>query len=208
MKLDVILVAYAVAATAVVYLLGGGVAHREFARIDLAAIRLRNHFTPLATFFTRSGYVPSLLVVYVAAVGVSLYAGTGTRFLAALGVTQLLAQLAVERIKHRFRRARPDDWLVHHELGFSFPSGHSASAVVFYGGLILGTWSVQMPRDIHVALTLAFAVFVVGIPWSRMALAAHYATDVMGGALFGTALLAAMTVILRHLPAAHPLVVQ
>jgi hypothetical protein len=44
---------------------------------------------------------------------------------------------------------------------------------------------------------------VAGIPWSRLALSAHYATDVLGGLLLGAGWLALMTAFLHHVPEAR-----
>jgi membrane-associated phospholipid phosphatase len=41
---------------------------------------------------------------------------------------------------------------------------------------------------------------MIGIPWSRLVLAAHYGTDVTGGILFGVAWLCLMLVVLGHVP--------
>jgi membrane-associated phospholipid phosphatase len=43
-------------------------------------------------------------------------------------------------------------------------------------------------------------VLMIGIPWSRLVLAAHYGTDVTGGILFGVAWLCLMLVVLGHVP--------
>jgi undecaprenyl-diphosphatase len=44
---------------------------------------------------------------------------------------------------------------------------------------------------------LAFCV--IGIPWSRVALGAHYVTDVAGGLLYGVAWLFAYVTLVRAL---------
>jgi undecaprenyl-diphosphatase len=113
---------------------------------------------------------------------------------------QLLSQGIVDRIKAVYRRIRPDDWLYHQELGFSFPSGHATTTAVFYGGLLVYAWCVPMPAALRIVVSLVLAAWIVGIPWSRVVLAAHYATDVTGGLLFGIAWLCLMLVVLRHLP--------
>jgi membrane-associated phospholipid phosphatase len=40
---------------------------------------------------------------------------------------------------------------------------------------------------------------MIGVGWSRVALAAHYASDVLGGALFGSAWMCALVALVLHL---------
>jgi undecaprenyl-diphosphatase len=84
-----------------------------------------------------------------------------------------------------FARPRPLHWLVHHESGFSYPSGHAVTAVVFYGGLAALVASSSLPAGIRRIVALALIGWGVGIAWSRVALGAHNASDVLGGLLFG-----------------------
>ena len=57
---------------------------------------------------------------------------------------------------------------------------------------------------LRLSLIHIFLVCAVGISWSRLALGAHYLTDVVGGLLFGAAFLcAALAIILRFTSAAN-----
>jgi undecaprenyl-diphosphatase len=183
--------------------LGMYVAHRPLTALDVEAIVLRGRGTALAVMFTRSGYWPALtgICLLIAAAELSLQGGIAFAFV--LGATQLLSQAASDITKMIFKRIRPDDWLYHKELGFSFPSGHSTTAVVFYGGLLLFVWNMRLPDVFQVMASVALTIFIAGIPWSRMVLAAHYGTDVIGGLLFGCTWLCLMMLVLRHVPAAH-----
>lgn len=80
------------------------------------------------------------------------------------------------------------------EPGASFPSGHSQAAVVGFGVLLLlllpvlrGHW-----RQLTVAVAI---VMVLLIGFSRVALAAHFISDVVAGFVLGAAWLAAMTAV-------------
>jgi membrane-associated phospholipid phosphatase len=44
-----------------------------------------------------------------------------------------------------------------------------------------------MTESIKIALVALLAFWIAGIGWSRLALGAHYPTDVIGGTLFGVA---------------------
>jgi undecaprenyl-diphosphatase len=94
-------------------------------------------------------------------------------------------------MKHIFQRARPhfDDPLLSLDT-YSFPSGHTASATVFYGVLAcylirrLHTW----PARSAVAVAACAAVLLVAL--SRMYLGAHYLSDVLAAMAEGAAWLA------------------
>lgn len=195
---------WAVAAAGMLLLtlaLGAFVAHRPLTPLDASSMALRGEATPLAILFTRSGYWQPLVAIGTVLFGLEMLARREPLLAVVLGATQILSQLAVDVLKGIFKRTRPDDWLFHQELGYSFPSGHATTAVVFFGGLLLLLWTVAMPRPLRLAATVVLAIWIVGIPWSRVALRAHYATDVIGGMMFGAAWLCLMIVALRHLPA-------
>jgi membrane-associated phospholipid phosphatase len=200
---DVRLVAAAICCLAAMLALGAYVARRPLTGFDLETVALRGRGTKFAVLFTRSGYWPALTGITLVLFAASLIAGTGPVFAIVLGATQLLSQAASDVTKACFKRIRPDDWLFHQELGFSYPSGHATTAVVFYGGLLLFVWNAPGPRSIAVAATVVLVVLIGGIPWSRVVLSAHYGTDVLGGMLFGGAWLCLMAALLRHLPGTH-----
>jgi undecaprenyl-diphosphatase len=90
----------------------------------------------------------------------------------------------VSSLKALFGRVRPCDALawcapiaVSSPGGWSFPSGHSAGSFVFASFI-----AARAPK--YAPLALAWAL-VVG--WSRCVLGVHYPSDVLAGALLGTA---------------------
>jgi undecaprenyl-diphosphatase len=97
----------------------------------------------------------------------------------------LLVNLA---LKHAYERARPhfDDPFVSLDT-FSFPSGHTAGAVAFYG--VLAAFLVSRTYDKRLrALIVAGAIAaVVLVAFSRMYLGAHYLSDVVAAACSSTA---------------------
>lgn len=107
----------------------------------------------------------------------------GPRCAVALGGSSLLANLASSLMKLGFARARPDviDHL-DHQTSFSYPSGHATSAAVVY--LLLA--SLTPPRWRATAWTLAAAMIALnGV--SRIMLGVHWASDIVGGTMLGTA---------------------
>jgi membrane-associated phospholipid phosphatase len=176
-------------------------AHRPLAPFDVELNVLRGRGTPLAVMFTRSGYWPALTSLGVVLFAADYIISGGIAFALVLSGTQLFSQWAAERVKDTFKRIRPDDWIYHQELGFSFPSGHATTAIVFFGGLLFFVWSLPLPREAQLTVSAVLAIFAAGLPWSRMVLSAHYGTDVLGGMLFGGAWLCLMLVLLRHVHA-------
>jgi undecaprenyl-diphosphatase len=85
---------------------------------------------------------------------------------------------AVQMLKHLFGRARPDDMIVASDFG-SFPSGHTANAAT----IALVVW-ILFPR---VWTAVLGAVWIVAMALSRTFLSVHWATDTLGGALIGSA---------------------
>jgi undecaprenyl-diphosphatase len=197
--LEVRLWVVAIVCVALVFALGAFVAHRPPASADIAAGSLRGHAVPLALFFTGLGRWPLLLGLGVVAAGTAVALRTGLTAVAILYATQIVSQGVNAAVKLLFHRARPDAWLHIHETDLSYPSGHAVTAVVFFVGFAILAWHAPLPRPVAAAVVAALLVCAVGIPWSRMALAAHYFTDVLGGLLLGTAFLcAAFALILRY----------
>jgi undecaprenyl-diphosphatase len=138
------------------------------------------------------------IVGLAAAVAISaVLCGASPLPIATLLASQLLAQGAVGLLKRSFRRVRPDYWLIRQEHDLSYPSGHSATAIVFFVPLVaLVAMAHVVPAIVSVPVACALALCVFGIPWSRLVLGAHYPTDVAGGLLFGTGWLAASLAVL------------
>jgi membrane-associated phospholipid phosphatase len=94
-------------------------------------------------------------------------------------------------LKYIFQRARPvfDDPVVTLS-SFSFPSGHTSGAVLFYG--ILAAYLVCINRrwSVRVLLVGAAVGMVVLVAFSRVYLGAHYLSDVLGAAAVSSAWLA------------------
>jgi membrane-associated phospholipid phosphatase len=94
-------------------------------------------------------------------------------------------------LKHVFRRARPsfDDPLLS-LVTYSFPSGHTAAATVFYG--LLACYLVRRVRAwrARVTIVLGAGAMVMLVALSRMVLGVHYLSDVLAAAAEGAAWLA------------------
>ena len=83
--------------------------------------------------------------------------------------------------KFQIGRLRPDEQLhLVDTISLSYPSGHSANAMMTYLSLALLVPEVRRKRWIALALVLAFAVGA-----SRVMLGVHWPSDVVGGWTYG-----------------------
>lgn len=188
------LLAVAGLAFALFLAIGVSVSHTIARSLDLAGGQFRGASVRAAAFLTWTGRSIPLALFSALAFVVYALARLPLWVPVLIIVSQVLSQGVVELFKRLFRRVRPDDWLLRHEAGFSYPSGHSSTAVTFFGAWSLVVLHASMPGAIKVVAVVALMLWMAGIAWSRLALAAHYITDVAGGLLFGSAWLCAVYV--------------
>ena len=119
------------------------------------------------------------------------------RLAAFVVVTIAASSLLNSAVKATVNRDRPAvDQPFVNEPGASFPSGHSQAAIVGYGVLLL----ILLPalsRGWRRAAVVLAVLMVVGIGFSRVALAAHFVSDVLAGFALGAVWLGLMTAIFR-----------
>ena len=108
----------------------------------------------------------------------------------------LLCWRGADLAQHYFMRPRRIDWVVKHESAFSYPSSHAAIAVGFYALWAAMLATSDLPRRTRATAAACLLVLAIAICWSRLALGAHYFTDLVGGALLAAALVAAGVAIL------------
>jgi undecaprenyl-diphosphatase len=91
-----------------------------------------------------------------------------------------------ELVKILVHRQRPFlegpfvDW-----SGYSFASGHTIGATLLYGQLALLILPAMKSRQWRVLTVFAAALLILSIGFSRIALGAHYLTDVLAAIIFG-----------------------
>jgi membrane-associated phospholipid phosphatase len=197
MNLQLALCAIAVVCFAAFVVLGMRVSAAPLGPLDAKSVYLRGQATQLALVFTKSGRSKGVTTACVIAILVFVLARWPLWIPLTMVVSQILSQTIVELVKARFARARPDYWLVGLEAGHSYPSGHATTAVVFFIGWALVATSSTLPLVEKVPLTVVLAIWAFGVSWSRLALGAHYLSDVAGGTIFGVGWLSALAAILH-----------
>jgi undecaprenyl-diphosphatase len=158
--------------------------------IDAAAAPLAGHATHLALVFTASCWWP-VLVAFGIAAGVLAWRAPSWRARALFSiVVTLVGWQTSDVLKNLFARSRPSYWFLHHETSFSYSSGHAMFAVVVYGLWAYFFATSTLPRTVRIALATLLSLWGCGVIWSRLALGAHWPTDLIGGVLLGISVLA------------------
>lgn len=88
-------------------------------------------------------------------------------------------------IKVIIARLRPEINKLVTETGYSFPSGHSITSMVFYGYLVYLTYKYINNKKIKIPLIIFLILLIPTIGLSRIYLGVHYASDVLCGFLLG-----------------------
>lgn len=112
-----------------------------------------------------------------------------------------LGGLAIYKpMKHIFLRARPDAALhLVKQGGFSFPSGHSVTSVIFYGVLIYLLKRHCKNDKLRKVLTVICGFLALTIGPSRIYVGVHWPTDVLAGWCIGGAVLMVSICILERI---------
>ena len=152
----------------------------------------------LMNLLTDLGSTNVIIPVFVLAAGLLLWRrrNGATLFLVVVSLGALVLNGTMKLLIQRPRPALP--W-ANVLPDYSFPSGHTMNATVFYIALSLIAWTVWGRRAGLLAVAIA-AVITVGVGTSRINLGYHYLTDVVGGILAGLAWLLVVGTALRARP--------
>ena len=180
----------AVVAAALYVLLGNAVSHAPPRGVDLAGRALAGEAPRLALVFTASCWWPTLVVLAILAIAVAVrFPGWRERVIFALPTTLITWQVS-DALKNVFRRPRPDYWSLIHEPSFAYASGHAMFAVLVYWLWAWFFWNSDLPQPVRTILTPLLLLWGCGVIWSRLALGAHFVTDLIGGMLLAVTALA------------------
>ncbi len=154
------------------------------------------HRGPVSYTLAHLGAAPTVTPLVIAACAYAVLRHRALIPAAIVGGGYALVALGVTVTKSTLRRAEPT--LPPHVLGYSYPSGHAASAVAGWFGIAFGWWLLQrMAGDTrrHRA-PFVIAIAVEAAVWLMMLVrSAHWLTDMIGGTLLGAACLSSAAVV-------------
>ena len=113
------------------------------------------------------------------------------RFLIILNL--LNAVILNSLLKFLFKRERPIDLMIVEEIGYSFPSGHTMAACIFYGFIIYLVNISKFSKKVKLITNTILTILIILIGISRIYLGVHYASDVIGGYLISISYLIIFT---------------
>jgi membrane-associated phospholipid phosphatase len=170
--------------------LGIAVSHAPPSGIDLAGRALLGGPPHVALFFTESCYWYVLVAFGIAGISVAVRAPAWRERIVTWLVTMVVFWQVSDALKNLFGRPRPDYWRIIHEPTFAYSSGHAMFATIVYGLWAWYVWHSDLPRPARLVVAPLLVLWAAGILWSRLALGAHYVTDLIGGVLLGCTALA------------------
>jgi membrane-associated phospholipid phosphatase len=181
-------------------LLGSSVSDAPPGALDRNGAALAGEVPAIAQIFTASCWWYVLVALGLAAIVFAVVRPAWRMRVAFSIVTTLVAWQGSDAVKNLFARSRPPYWIVNHETTWSYPSGHAMFAVVVYGLWSYYIATSELPPAVRRVLAGAVALWGLGVIWSRLALGAHYVTDLFGGVLFGVTMIAIATAVAGGIP--------
>lgn len=152
-------------------------------RIDALGTIISRPVQPLKTFLlTEVTFLGDPVTIGLLTIGLMLYLWHQKKPHASVwyGLLQFFGYSIVLLVKYTVARPRPDLRLITVH-GFSFPSGHTFSTVIFVFTLfaiflpkLKATWQ----KDLFILLGWCWILLIM---YSRVYLRAHYVSDVLGG---------------------------
>lgn len=168
----------------------------DLAAVGPAVLRHAAWLRTLSAFTARLGSAP-LGVAAIAVIGIA-YATrrrtlTPALFLTAAYAGAIATVAATKRLLHR-----PEPYDRIGDLGRSFPSGHSATAVVVWGGLalLITFWSRRSTRSRTAGAGALVVVAVVAV--TMLVRSAHWISDIVAGLAVGAAWLGTAGLLALH----------
>ena len=176
--------------------------HSTFADMDLSIHNMMQELrnAPADEIMTSITMMGDGIVMIAVALVMIIWLLWRRAYQAALAVflTVLAARIFVPLMKTWLQRPRPVE-LTGLSEAFSFPSGHTTFATVTLG--VLAVLASHGLKNWGKAVVFATAgIVVIAIAYSRIYLGVHWMTDVLGGFLFGAAMIAAFGIAVEAVP--------
>ncbi len=154
---------------------------------DKPVLDFASGFSSLTAFWdgvSNSANYPLIVI----GVGIIVWLLVKRRFREAILVALVLAAATAgsEGVKELIHRPRPtgtDPRVI--GVVYSFPSGHTLEAATIYGIIALKVWRSKAPSGVRALVVLAAVLMVALVGFARMALQAHFPSDVLAGLLVG-----------------------
>lgn len=161
---------------------------RQLFGFDLAILswfydRRRPDLTWGVQLLTRVGYEGVIVLVTLLSLGWLLR--RRYRLVSELLLVTIGGGLLNTLIKQIVQRHRPEFAVLTGDTTFSFPSGHTMAATLFFGFMIQLVLKSKIIRPLKILISVSFGILIVSIGLSRIYLGVHYPTDVLGGFGFG-----------------------
>lgn len=140
---------------------------------------------PVEIFTSGFSALPDMCYSIVAIVAIGLWRKSWWPAVT-IGLSMILAPAAMVLVKNIIDRTRPPliDRLVS-ETSFSFPSGHATGVAALVVSVYLAMHAV-LSRTARRVVGMLLAVLAIAVACSRLYVAVHWGTDVLGGLTLGT----------------------
>lgn len=178
------------AAGGVLLAVAAAFAHRSLLVVDRPVSEALRHDNLLVVLrWVTEGGAPTSVAIMSLIAAAALWPQCRA-FAMALPLTVAAGILTDVGLKVLVDRPRPMDPVIDTTLG-SFPSGHVIQATIVFGLLVPALYLLTGRVAVFWSATVVFVVMTGGVAFSRIALGAHWPTDVLASFLIGAALLLA-----------------
>lgn len=141
--------------------------------------------TPFFKFMTEMGDRLAYIIITITLGAYLFFRHKNWKFIAQTVLVLLLSTLTNILLKSVINRARPSHEHLVQVNTLSFPSGHSMSAMAFYGFLTYLTIVSKIPLVLKISIALLLSLTILAIGVSRIYLGVHFPSDVAAGFIGG-----------------------
>jgi len=139
---------------------------------------INNNLTPIVKFITFLGSATSVITITL----ITLLALKNKKIGLFLILDLIIITIFQYILKPIYGRLRPVEINLIEETNYSFPSGHSLTAMAFYGFIIYLIYKSNLKYKKVYMVLLGILILLIGL--SRVYLGVHFITDVLGGFVF------------------------